>query len=158
MSYEGRTIKKIRRGAEHESLEELYVPVVHNELEGSTLPVKRREESTQSENEILLATSLLLDFHQNPCMDEIGESSGKKGLNDFEIQPIVMIADWNNSDKENFLASDSLVLVDIPVVNGKARLPLESLKNLDNCQGVPANGKGGKKWKRLALKPEQRAE
>lgn len=152
----GENDKKAQRGAEHGRLKELYVPVVHNEFEGSTLPVQRLEESTRSENEMLQATSLLLDFHQKPCRDKIGEPGGMLGMNDSEIQPKAMTDDWCNRDKENFLASDSLVLVDIPIVHGKERLPLDSLTNLGYCQGVPAKGKGGRKWKRLAFKPEQR--
>lgn len=66
-----------------------------------------------------------------------------------------MEVDWKGSDKENYFAMDSVVLVDIPVVHRQERLSLESLINMDNHHGSIVKEHGGRKWKRMAYKRDE---
>lgn len=56
------------------------------------------------------------------------------------------------TEQENVSTSALVKLVNIPVVHGQERVPLESLTNRDTCQVLTIPAKGGRKWKRLAQK------
>lgn len=66
---------------------------------------------------------------------ETSKQSGVKGKKETVVQTKQMEVDWKISDQENLFNSALSNLVDFLVVYNMERVSLESITNMDNCQG-----------------------
>lgn len=120
--------------------------------QGCTVFDKTIEEGDNRETDQQPKNPGVLASLQYSILLEVGGPSEGKRDREYRVQSQLIEEDRKSCDKENLFASDSLVLIDIPVVTGNERWPLESLINIDNCQGSIASEQGGRKWKRVVNK------
>lgn len=151
----GRTGEKEKdewNGVEKEGVIELAGTKISTAEEGCTVFDKTVKEGDNRETDQQPKNPSVLASPQYSVGLEVGGLSEGKRDQEHRVQSQLMEEDRKSCDKENLFASDSLVLIDIPVVNGNERRPLESLINMDNCQGSIASEHGGRKWKRMVNK------